>query len=104
MMHSEKISDLRPDFERKGFAHVRAFFSASELTDVRSKIDRYLREVAPGLESHLVLFDVEGERRAVKQAMDMDKADPFFADLVHHSKARRLAEALLGEEVVPHTA
>src|SRR5207244_2377907 len=55
------------------------------------------------LESYRVLYDLEEGERAVKQIVDMDKADDYFAELLHGPKAKGLARELLGEEVAPQT-
>jgi phytanoyl-CoA hydroxylase len=102
MMGSRDFVPLQTPFERDGFVHVKGFLSPSELADVRRRVERYKVEIAPTLESYRVLYDVEGGVRSIKQMVDLDKADPCFADLID-GDGRRLATALLGEDALPQT-
>ncbi len=102
-MHANPFSSLRPSFAGKGYAHVPAFLSTDELADVRANLQRYQEQIAPNLEPYRVLYDVDGDVRFARMMVNMDKADTFFAKLLNGPKARGLAAALLGEEVVPQT-
>ena len=87
-------------FERDGFIHVREFLSPAKLTEVRQRIEDYKREIAPTLESHRVLYDVEGNNCTIKHMVDVDKADPYFATFLN-DQTRKLASAMLGENALP---
>lgn len=101
---SAESHPLRQAFEADGFVRVPQFLSASELQETRDRIERYEREIVPQLESHRALYDVEDGQRRIKQMVDLDKADAYFAELLHGTKARSLAALLLGEPAQAQTA
>jgi phytanoyl-CoA hydroxylase len=94
---------LKQSFDEQGFVHVSAFLSPVELEDVVSHLGRYKREVAPTLGPNRVLYDTVGQEKFLKQLVDMQDADPFFANWLRSERVERLASELLGERAVPQT-
>ncbi|MFM8291237.1 MAG: phytanoyl-CoA dioxygenase family protein [Planctomycetia bacterium] len=66
-------------YDRDGVIRVRRLFSPEELARVRAALARYIREIAPGLEPAVVVFEADG--KAVRNLWRMDKHDPFFKEL-----------------------
>jgi phytanoyl-CoA hydroxylase len=87
-------------FRQDGFVKVEGFLSPDELTTVRAEVERYKRDVVPTLASFRALYEKGDDAVDLKMLTDMDKADSFFADLIHGEKAKSLASALLGDEAI----
>ncbi len=94
------MASLAKQFKADGFVKIEGFLSPDELTCVRAEVERYKREVAPTLESYRALYEKAGEVVDLKMLTEMDKADGFFADLIHGEKAKSLAGALLADEAI----
>ena len=96
--------DVKPEtielFQRDGFVAVSAFYHSEELASIEAELDRFKRECIPELESTEVYYEVKGDASSLKQIQRMQQHDDCFAGLMD-DKPRRLAEQLLGEEVVP---
>ena len=96
--------DVKPEtielFQRDGFVAVSAFYDSGELASIEAELDRFKRECIPELESTEVYYEEIGDASSLKQIQRMQQHDDCFAGLMD-DKPRRLAEQLLGEEVVP---
>jgi phytanoyl-CoA hydroxylase len=85
-------------FERDGFTIVRQFLSPPEFTELRTNLDRYIREVVPTLADSHAFYLEKGRPETLKQMQHMG-LDPFFRDYTKHPKWVGLARTLVGEEV-----
>jgi 2-oxoglutarate-dependent dioxygenase len=87
----------RAPFERDGFVIVRQFLVPAELDELRSQLDRYIRDVIPGLPDRHAFYEDRSHPETLKQMQYMTD-DPFFGSYIRHSQWVALAQALLGEE------
>ncbi|ARF53271.1 phytanoyl-CoA dioxygenase family protein [Streptomyces gilvosporeus] len=87
----------KPAFDRDGYVVIRQFLTCDELSELRSQIHRFIREVAPSLPDTQVFHSVgeDGQRR-IRLVLRMN-CDAFFEDYRSHPKWLSLAQALLGE-------
>lgn len=83
-------------YQQDGFVIVRQFLNATELEELRTHLNRYIREVVPTLSDKHAFFDDKSRPETLKQMQYMD-GDAFFAEYVRHPKWVALAEALVGE-------
>ncbi|MDA0833204.1 MAG: phytanoyl-CoA dioxygenase family protein [Planctomycetota bacterium] len=91
------FEDLKPDFDRNGFAVVRNFLSKADFDEVTGELDRYIRDIVPTLPDSAAFYHVKGKPETLKQMQHMQH-DPYFRDYVKHPRWKELAEALVGEE------
>jgi phytanoyl-CoA hydroxylase len=94
---------IKESFDRDGYVHIPSFLSPDELDEVLSNLERYKREVAPILPANRVLYDRLSDEQLLKQLVDMQDADDFFADWLKSERIGSLASDLLGEKAVPQT-
>jgi phytanoyl-CoA hydroxylase len=87
----------RPAFDRDGFVIVPQLLGTTDFTEVCDNLDRYIRDVVPGLPDAGAFYQDRSRPETLKQLQQMT-ADPFFRDYVHHPQWKALAEDLLGEE------
>jgi phytanoyl-CoA hydroxylase len=92
-----KYDQYRSRFERDGFVIVRQFLGLAELGELRSQLDRYIREVIPGLPDRHAFYEDRSRPETLKQMQYMT-GDPFFASYIRHAQWVALAQTLLGEE------
>lgn len=92
--------DLRTRFDQEGYVALRGFLSPDEVEEVRANIDRYVRDVAPGLPGNMVFYEDKERPETIKGLQHMYAHDAFFADLFASPRVVALAEALLGERVI----
>jgi len=86
----------RSDFDRDGFVIVRQLLTPVELDELRSNLDRYVREVVPTLPDSEAFYEDRSRPETLKQLQHMGR-DAFFQTYCEHPKWLGLAEALLGE-------
>jgi phytanoyl-CoA hydroxylase len=86
----------RQKFDRDGFVIIRQFLTKEELSELTTQLDRYIREVVPGL-SDVHAFYHERERPETLKQMQFMQGDPFFRDYTQHPKWKTLAATLVGE-------
>jgi phytanoyl-CoA hydroxylase len=86
-------------FDRDGFVVVRQFLTNSELAELTGQLERYIRDVVPGLSDAHAFYHDRARPETLKQ-MQFMQVDPFFRDYTHHPKWKALAETLVGEPAV----
>src|SRR5262245_30694260 len=89
-------SDYRSRYEEDGYVIVHQFLSAGDFAELCAHVDRYIRDVVPGLPDSDAFYEDKGRPETLKQLQRMEQ-DPFFADYRRHPAWTSLAEALLGE-------
>jgi phytanoyl-CoA hydroxylase len=88
----------KSQYDADGFVVVRDLLGASEFGVLRENLDRYIREVVPGLTASEAFYVDAAQLETLKQLHRMN-VDPFFEQYRNHPRWRSLAEALVGEEV-----
>ncbi|MBX9789681.1 MAG: phytanoyl-CoA dioxygenase family protein [Pirellulales bacterium] len=96
MMQRPDWNTAKQAFDRDGFVIVREFLDADELATLRHELDRYIREVVPGLPETSAFYQDRSRPETLKQMQHMG-VDPFFRDYARHNKWTSLAAALVGE-------
>lgn len=92
---------LKAQYDRDGYVIVRELLPPEDFTELQQNLDRYVRQIVPGLPDADAFYDVDKSRpETLKQLHRMDQ-DPYFAQYVHHPRWVSLAEALVGEPVTP---
>ena len=87
----------KPEFDRDGFVVIRQFLPTSELQELEENLDRYIREVVPGLNDAHAFYQDRSRPETLKQMQYMGAHDPFFASYQQRPRWLSLAKALLGE-------
>ena len=100
-MNSSEATELLSTFERDGYVAVPGFAAGSQLDSIVANVQRFIKEVAPGLARDEVFYEDKDDRSTLKQIQHMHKHDEFFDQLMSDSPFRRLAETLLKDEVAP---
>lgn len=89
-------SACRTEFETNGFTTIRGFLPPEELLLLRSELDRYIRDVVPGLPDGDAFYEDRSRPDTLKQLHRIER-DKFFADYLNHPRWKSAAEAMLGE-------
>jgi phytanoyl-CoA hydroxylase len=87
------IEQILQDYERDGVVRVAKFFSAEETQRVRGEIERYIRDIAPGLEPSEVTFEADG--KTARNLWRMEKYDPCFAEIAQRPEILNLVRRLV---------
>ncbi|MDP1798717.1 MAG: phytanoyl-CoA dioxygenase family protein [Planctomycetaceae bacterium] len=98
-----KHTELRTLFDRDGFVVIRDFLSARLFAELRTELDRYVREVVPTLPDVDAFYDDRARPETLKQMVRIEQ-DPYFAAMLTHPAWTATAEALLGEPVTAQGA
>src|SRR5688572_4320500 len=91
--------DLKPQFDRDGYAIVRGFLPPEQFAELNDNLNRYIRDVVPQLPPSDAFYDVDRSRPETLKQLHRMAQDPFFADYRRHPAWVSLAEALVGEPV-----
>lgn len=83
-------------FERDGFVVIPNFLGREAFDELTTELDRYIRDVVPGLPATDAFYAEPDRPGSLKQLHRM-ACDPFFHAYRTHPRWRALAEALLGE-------
>ena len=94
------FQDLKPAFDHDGFVIVPGLLDQRELDELRSHLDRYIREVVPRLPDSQAFYVDKSRPETLKQMQHMG-LDAFFRDYMRHPTWNSLAESLIGEPVEP---
>jgi phytanoyl-CoA hydroxylase len=88
---------LRRDFERDGYVVIRGFLSAGPLKELQDNLDRYIRDIVPGLPDADAFYDDKSRPESLKQMQRIEKHDAFFEQYLGNPIWKNTAEALFGE-------
>lgn len=84
-------------YDSDGYVVIRQLLPAGDFALLTQNLERYIREVVPGLPDADAFYDNRSRPETLKQLQHMD-CDPFFADYPNHPVWKGVAERLLGEE------
>ncbi len=90
---AEKLS-----YDQNGFVIVRQLLSPADFAELKTNLDRYVREVVPTLPDADAFYQDRARPETLKQLQRMG-VDPYFRDYVQNAKWTALAQALVGEPV-----
>lgn len=85
-------------YDQHGYVVVPNFLSPEELQQLEENLDRYIREIVPGLPSSDAFYQDRSQPESLKQLHRMGQ-DEFFRNYVRHPQWEALAECLVGEPV-----
>ncbi|MDC0311740.1 phytanoyl-CoA dioxygenase family protein [bacterium] len=98
-LDSEKLAH---DFNAAGYISIPDFFNSDEVAQLNENRERFIRDVVPTMSKKEVYYDDKSDGSTLKQLQNMDSLDAYFGKLMApDSKLTALAEACLGEKVVP---
>lgn len=93
-----QFSHLKEAFDRDGFLVVRDFIPPAELRDLAANIDRYIRDIVPGLPDAVAFYQDRARPETLKQLQHMGR-DAYFAAWRSDPRCLDLARTLLGVPV-----
>lgn len=85
-------------YDRQGFVIVRNLLESADFDELRSQLDRYVRDVVPTLADVDAFYQDRARPETLKQLQRMG-CDRFFRDYMGHPRWMTLAETLVGEPV-----
>jgi phytanoyl-CoA hydroxylase len=88
----------KQSFDQHGFVIVRQLLEPEDFTELRSNLDRYVREVVPTLPDADAFYQDRTKPETLKQLQRMG-VDPYFLNYVQNTRWTALAQALVGEPV-----
>ena len=86
----------KQQYDELGFVVLRNFLKEAALEELRSNLDRYIRDVVPTLADSAAFYQDRSRPETLKQMQHMS-VDPFFRDYPKNPHWTELAEALIGE-------
>lgn len=86
------------DYDRDGFVRLPGFFPAADVDRIGQALERYVREVVPGLPREDRVLEADG--RSVRNCWRMHIHDPFFAELARRADITSLVGRLVHGEPV----
>ena len=93
-------AECKSTFDRDGYTLIRQFLDDNEISELTQHLDRYIREVVPGLPATHAFYQDPRHPETLKQLQFMEQ-DPFFKEYPRREKWMDLAQTLVGEPVNP---
>lgn len=100
----QHVSDRTEAFARDGHVYLPQFINGDALVELQHNLDRYIRDVVPGLPATHAFFEDRDDPSTLKQMQFMQDEDAFFADLMRSDLFLETAKTLLGDDAVPQSA
>lgn len=98
MIDSQRIKNT---FDEDGIIVLRSFFDEATTNNIRHHVERYIRDVMPGMPREEVYFEKTGDETSLKQLQKMHEYDTFFKDLFISGALPDLAAILFDCDAVP---
>ncbi len=96
-----QLGSLRDTFERDGFVIIRNLFREDEVNELRSQVDRYVRDVVPTLPKTAAFFDDYSKPETLRKMQSLDKHDDWFKGFMSEGKHVPLLEYFIRDGFVP---
>src|SRR6185295_199941 len=93
------FEQYKKDYERDGYVIVRNFLGKDEFNELKNNLDRYVRDVVPGLPESGAFYHDRSRPETLKQMQLLGQYDPFFKRYDDHPLWRELGETLIGEKM-----
>src|SRR5262245_23964464 len=90
-------ASLKPEYYRDGYVVVRRLLPPGDFDELNANVDRYIRDVVPGLVPTDAFYDVDRSRPESLKQLHRMAQDAYFSEYRNHPTWRALAEALVGE-------
>ena len=87
------VDELCGQYREDGVLNVPELLSNEQIASVRNELDRYTRDVVPGLPPNDVVMEADGV--SVRNCWRMEVHDPWFADLAKNENVLNLVAALV---------
>ena len=101
MIQESNVKATLERFNADGFMALKGFICGSELSDLMDHVDRFIREIIPGMPAEHVFYEDKHDSRSLKQIQQMGEYDSWFDHLLRRGTCIEVAELLLGGPVVP---
>lgn len=88
-------------FDDDGYVAITPLLDAAKMAEINAELDRYIRDVMPGMPVEEVYFEDRADRATLKQMQKLSVYDAYFRNLMEGSVIRDIASAVMGEPVVP---
>ncbi len=96
-MLAMSFGPLKPQFDRDGYVVVRQLMPQGEFAELKRELDRYIRDVVPGLPPTDAFYDVDRSQPESLKQLHRLHQDAALRGILHASCLAGLAEVLLGE-------
>lgn len=90
------LPELAAQYRREGVVRVPGLLSEVDIAEVRAALDRYVRDIVPGLPPGDLVREADGV--SVRNLWRMEHYDEFFAALGRREEILRVVGALVGGE------
>jgi phytanoyl-CoA hydroxylase len=99
-MDSDKLKELKSNFERDGYVFLPGFFNAEQIAEINLKLQEFIKDVVPGMPANHVVYEDKENPETLKQLQDLQVHSAFFNTIMTDSELEKLAEVVLGEKVI----
>ena len=90
------VQALRSELKANGYVVIPGCVHGTQLDELQSKIDQFIRNVVPAMPSEYVFFEDKQRPETLKQLQSLHEYDEFFAQLFLAGRFPALAAAFLG--------
>jgi phytanoyl-CoA hydroxylase len=99
-MEKDEILKMKLRFNEDGYLFLPGFLDPGEVALINNKLDQFIKERVPGLQSGHVFYEDNTDSSTLKQLQDLHTYDPFFSGMLFDSKFKEIAQILLNDEVI----
>lgn len=92
------LQRIKAHYDEQGFVVVPQMLPPDAFRELAANIDRYIREIVPGLPAGEAFYDADRSRPETLKQLQRMEQDPYFADYMRNPYWKSVAEAILGEE------
>lgn len=92
------VADVAARFREDGFVLVEEFLSADEVDRLDQELERYMKEVLPGVDKRDVFYE-SGSSGAITHTGGLNQYDDYFRDFVNRPHLVGLMEACVGSQI-----
>ena len=102
-MDNTDFKSLKERFDQDGYVFVPGFLSTQEIAALNENLATFIKKKVPEMSDGEVFYEDRNDFSTLKQLINLNAYDTYFADILTGSRFEELAARLLGEVVIPKT-
>ncbi|MEO6874622.1 MAG: phytanoyl-CoA dioxygenase family protein [Opitutaceae bacterium] len=101
MIRPQEFDGLRERYEADGFVVVRGLYADAEFAELKSELDRYVRDIVPNLPKEAAFFDDYTKPETLRKMQSLNRHDPWFDNFLSHGSHVPLLEHFMRDKCSP---
>ena len=103
MIEEMRTEEMRTSWDRDGYLTLPGFLDKFEMEELNQRLMQFIRDRVPHMSPKHAFYEDSKDLSTLKQMQDLHMYDSFFMNFLNTSRLKKIAQILLGTEVLGKT-